>query len=185
MTAGRRLLACLVALLALAAAAAPAAVAEYPPATEELAVTDTAPAPGDEILVTGGGFMPGSTVTLTFESTPVFLATALVDADGHFAVWVRIPLGASAGWHTIRARGIGVDGLPRELTIPIFVTGAAPVPRTAGVGDGGTAWSSLFRLGLWPACVFLVGANLWAFRRRRRARRASTATSAQTAAPEG
>ncbi len=182
MIAGRRLLACLVALLALAAAA-PAALAEYPPATEELAVTDTAPAPGDEILVTGDGFMPGSTVTLTFESTPVFLATALVDANGHFSVWVRIPLGASAGWHTIRARGIGVDGLPRELTIPIFVTRAASAPRTAGAG--GTTWSSLLRLGLWPGFVFLAGANLWTLRRRHQARRAAAATSAQTAAPEG
>lgn len=182
MTAGRRLLACLVAILALAAAP-PAALAQYPPAAEELAVTDTAPAPGEEILVTGGGFQPGSTVTITFESTPVFLATAPVDDDGHFAVWVRIPLDASAGWHTVRARGTGVDGLPRELTIPIFVTGAASVPRTTGVG--GTTWSSLLRLGLWPGCVFLVGANLWTLRRRHQARRAAAATSAQTAAPEG
>lgn len=181
MTAGRRLLACLVALLALAAA--PPALAQYPPAAEALAVNDTAPAPGDEILVTGGGFMPGSTVTLTFESTPVFLATALVDDDGRFAVWVRIPPGAGAGWHTVRARGTGVDGLPRELTIPIFVTQAAPVPRTGGAG--GTTWSSLLRLGLWPVCVFLVGANLWTLRRRYQARRAAAATSAQAAAPEG
>ncbi|MGH9151768.1 MAG: hypothetical protein ACRD03_05130 [Acidimicrobiales bacterium] len=172
MTAGRRALVWLAAVVALAAPAVPAS-AQYPPAAEELAVTDTAPAPGQEILVTGGGFMPGTTVTLTFESTPVFLGRAAVDEHGGFAALVRIPAEATLGWHTIRARGTGRDGLPRELAIPILLTSPAepPAPPT----PGRTTWEGLLGAGSLTLAAMLGLATALALRRRRRAsaRRAS------------
>lgn len=167
MTAAPRILVCLAAVVAVAVMAAPAS-AQYPPSSEELAVTDTAPAPGQEILVTGGGFMPGTTVTLTFESTPVFLAEAPVDDEGRFAVLVRIPPDATTGWHTIRARGTGLDGLPRELAIPIFV--AAPARPDGPSSAGGATWIPLLRVGVGPTVVVLVAATLWTIRRRRKGR---------------
>lgn len=166
MTARRCALVWLAAVVAFVAPAVPAS-AQYPPAAEELAVTDTAPSPGQEILVTGDGFMPGTTVTLTFESTPVVLTQATVDERGGFAVLVRIPADATLGWHTIRARGTGMDGLPRELAIPIFVTEPPRAARPATADETAT-WSGLRRIGVVPAAVLLLGATLWALRRRRR-----------------
>lgn len=171
MTAGRRALVWLGAVVALAAPALPAS-AQYPPAAEELAVTDTAPAPGQEILVTGEGFMPGTTVTLTFESTPVFLGTATVDEHGGFAALVRIPADATLGWHTIRARGTGRDGLPRELAIPILVTSPAGPPPPSSAGSA--TWEGLLGPGAWSLAAVLGLVAVWAFRRRRRASAPST-----------
>ncbi|HVM06439.1 MAG TPA: hypothetical protein VM242_14830 [Acidimicrobiales bacterium] len=120
----RRVLTTLVGLAAVLMLASPAA-AQYPPSDQQLTVTDASPEPGQEVQVAGDGFMPGSTVSIYFESVPVLLATATVDQQGHFAVWVRIPRDAEQGWHLFRVKGTGTDGRPRELTIPIYVSAAS------------------------------------------------------------
>lgn len=57
---------------------------------------------GMEISVSGTGFKASADITVSFESTPVTVATVKSDAGGSFTATFKVPV-ATAGSHTIKA----------------------------------------------------------------------------------
>jgi len=57
---------------------------------------------GSQITISGTGFIPNATVTITYTSEPVVLATTTTDSSGAFSVTVTIPP-STGGQHTITA----------------------------------------------------------------------------------
>ena len=91
-------------------------------------------AAGSTVRVTGGGYLPGSTVTLIAYSTPQVLTTTVADGSGNIDVTVTIPAGLAAGNHTLVAAGVDAQGNTHYLTLPITVTGGT-------TGSGGLAYT--------------------------------------------
>lgn len=57
--------------------------------------------PGDVFTITGSDWGSGEQLTISFESTPVVLGTITTAADGTFTFSSAVPLGASAGAHSV------------------------------------------------------------------------------------
>ena len=136
----------LIAALALAAAfslsAGPAAAQEYPVREDDLVVDDTSGSDGvvvvgERVRISGGGFVPGSTVTLVIESDPIVLGTTVADGAGFIDVSVTIPSGLTAGGHTLKASGPAPGGGTLVLSQPVTVAASqGSDPGSAGQGSG-------------------------------------------------
>lgn len=113
---------------------APVLAQGYPPASETLSVSTSAALPGQPVIVSGSGYAPGTTVTITFESTPRVVGVVQADASGRFTAEVVVPPDATPGMHTLRATGLGEDGGPRVISAAIMVMAPAGT-----VGGGGAA----------------------------------------------
>lgn len=115
--------------------AVPGGAVDYPVITGTLTVTSssgsaTSPvSPGTQIRVAGGGFAPGSSVQITFHSTPVLAATVQADAAGSIDVVVNVPQGLSDGQHMVQATGAAPGGGSVVLERVVTVAGGIPVPR--------------------------------------------------------
>jgi len=92
------------------------------PAPDLSGSTSTLPA-GGTITLVARDFLPGETVSFYLHSDPIFLGTAVADANGVATLVVAIPAGAPTGEHHVRATG--ATSL-RTAEIPVTVT-AAPV----------------------------------------------------------
>jgi hypothetical protein len=100
-------------------------------------VADLRVVPGEDIVLSGTGWLPGSVVNIFLFSTPVLLGTSTVDEQGSFTTTVRLPADTEPGGHTLVMTGLDEDGLPRKVSIPINVVAAASsvtagVPNTNG-----------------------------------------------------
>lgn len=94
--------------------------------------TDVAQAaPGQNVTVTGSGFPPGAPLAIELLSDPVQLGTTVADTSGRFRMMVTVPLGTSAGLHTLRVRVVG--GTQFADTSLLVTTQAAAV-RAAQTG---------------------------------------------------
>lgn len=120
----------LLALVVSALLAPMALAAPYPLNTPTVGVSDSTVLPGQEITVSGDRWFPGSTVSLSFQSTPVRIGTATVRADGSFSTRVTIPADATPGDHQIVARGRNRHGDPRTVATDVTILG------TVGAGGG-------------------------------------------------
>jgi LPXTG-motif cell wall-anchored protein len=87
------------------------------------------------IRVFGKGFKPGSEVEVWVFSTPTFLGTATVSADGTFSKFFTIPSSIEAGNHTLQAEGVNTADQPRAVSAGVIVrgeempeTGSNPAP---------------------------------------------------------
>jgi hypothetical protein len=89
--------------------------------------------PGQSVSVNGDGFKPNSSVTITFESTPIFLKTVVADANGSFVTQITIPAGVS-GDHNIVSTGIDPSGSPRVQTALVLVAGASTASASGPTG---------------------------------------------------
>ncbi|WP_433076804.1 fibronectin type III domain-containing protein [Dactylosporangium sp. CA-052675] len=102
------------------------------PDTPLTLATDQGPAgtvpPGKRIVVTGHGFAPYSTVTVTVYSTPTVLTTVTADANGDFSAPVTVPADLPAGEHAFVALGTGPDGTAHTLKLALTVRPAAATP---------------------------------------------------------
>ncbi len=132
----------------------------YPPGQcnpAKAAVTDSTTTRGQQIRWFAQGYRPGSPVTLTFFSTPVPMGTAQADSSTFVERLVRIPADADLGSHRIVSTGIGANGSPLTLTVPLTVSadGAGVVGTPSGSGGG-----DLPRTGVDVALAALVGAGL-------------------------
>jgi hypothetical protein len=95
----------------------------------------TAVIPGQQVIVSGTGFAPNSTVVISPASSPTtVLATVTTDASGSFSVPVTIPAGTSPGSLTLRATGVAPDGVARTVTqtVNVAAPGTPPLVRTGG-----------------------------------------------------
>ena len=112
----------------------PVTVTMLPPASAIISENTSQSQPGHvgmDINIAGTGFKPHSTITITFESTPITVATATSDASGSFLAAFKVPA-VPAGIHTIRA----TDGTTTkeflfmmDASAPAAVTLFAPVTR--------------------------------------------------------
>ncbi|MEJ7764970.1 MAG: Ig-like domain-containing protein [Acidimicrobiales bacterium] len=121
-----------------AVSACPPGGPQYPVGTCTLEVSPSEVQPGDEITVSGSGFMPGSTVTVTLSDGTV-LGTAVVDENGNFTGVFRIPAGTEAGVFEVFATGVDPAGEPFVLSGTLTVSDATPAPGGGTPPPGGRA----------------------------------------------
>jgi LPXTG-motif cell wall-anchored protein len=111
------------------AAAAPSALPKSSGALSTSGGAGSTVTSGATVTLTGGGYLPGSTVTLVMYSTPVVLGTTVADEKGNISAEVTLPAGVR-GNHTLVASGIDPSGKPRNLTMAVTVTGEGELPYT-------------------------------------------------------
>ncbi len=75
---------------------------------------------GQSVTVSGTGFQANSTITITYATTPVTVATTTSDSEGAFTATFKIPK-SEAGAHTITAS----DG-SNSLEVPFYMESEAP-----------------------------------------------------------
>ena len=75
---------------------------------------------GDSVTLSGTGFEPNSTITVTYASEPQVVATTASNAEGDFTATFTIPK-SEAGAHTITAS----DGT-NSLEVPFYMEAQAP-----------------------------------------------------------
>ena len=76
------------------------------------------------MVVSGTGYLPGSTVTVLIYSSPQVLTTVVADPSGNFTVTVTVPAGLAAGQHTLVASGVDTLGNDRFTTLAVTVSAA-------------------------------------------------------------
>src|SRR6266550_7197281 len=173
----RRLLAG-AALGVIASALAPVAAGAqpiYPPQTGGLTVSATSVVAGSAVSVSGTGFAPASSVTVTVvvqDFGVVRSFTTKADSAGNVATSVLLSV---AGTATVTMSGADPDGVPRLLTSTVFVAsppsaagppGQAGPPSKAGLPNTGANVLSPLVIG---GVLVLGGAGaIVAARRRRR-----------------
>ncbi|WP_448614682.1 fibronectin type III domain-containing protein [Modestobacter sp. URMC 112] len=130
------------------------APATVPAASAPLVTTDADKAVkvGEQVTVSGSGYLPGSEVDIVMYSTPQVLTTVVADADGAFTATVTVPTGLADGTHHLVAAGVDEDGNPRNLVLEVTVSGgvaavsgpagAATLGATSGTGSAGAATSA-------------------------------------------
>ena len=108
-----------------------------------------------EVEVSGDGFAPGTLVDVWLFSTPTYLGTALVGADGRFTESMNVPASIPVGGHTLQANGTTADGKVRSLNLGVQVVDRNfTLPKT-----GGNDTVALVALWLMAAGVFVVTAR--------------------------
>jgi hypothetical protein len=165
-----------VALLApvLIAAAALVAISgsadAYPPGTSaQCALNAGTAAPGQSVHLDLANYDPHSSVSISFHSVPVILATVTTDATGSASADVNIPADAAAGGHVLVA-----TEATNTSTCPIQVANAGAGGTGAGGsggGGGGLSNTGIAVIGLVSLGLILVagGAFMLVAGRRRRA----------------
>lgn len=120
---------------------------------------------GHPFRVSGGGFSPGSVVTISFHSAGTVLGQATADQQGWFTRAVSVPAGATPGLHHVEARGTGADRKPAVLTASVYVLAPAAHKGTAVA----TALALVILAVLIPVATYLAMAGAGVWRRRRSA----------------
>ena len=102
------------------ALAAPASAQKcYPSCVPTILVGPTDPSAGDEVVVSGAGWCPSSTVEIFLDG--VSMGTA---AGGHFSTTITIPPGTAPGPHTITVTGLDSSCQnPQTVSRTIMVIG--------------------------------------------------------------
>ncbi|WP_131801402.1 fibronectin type III domain-containing protein [Klenkia brasiliensis] len=123
----------------------------------------TAVTAGQQLVLKGDGFFPGTTVRLTVFSAAVDLGSVVVADDGTFTAGVTIPATLANGTHHLVATGIAADGSVRNLVITVTVSGgqATVVPTLANTGFDAVP------VAVGGGLVLLTGAGLLVGARRR------------------
>lgn len=146
----------------------PATPASVPTASGPLTTSDAdgAVKVGEQIRLTGTGYLPNSTVELIMYSTPTVLRTIVADADGNFDTTVTVPAGLANGTHHLVAAGVDVNGNPRYLVVEVTVSGGVATVATTSGGLAYTGFSALPFVGAGVLALALGGGLLVASRRR-------------------
>lgn len=115
---------------------------------------------GARVTLRAEGFVPGETVRFVLHSDPVFLGTAVADANGVATLVVALPDGVPAGQHHVVATGVDSG---RVAEVPILV--ADPRGTGARLATTGTDPAALTGL---VAALLVAGAGLLVVARVRR-----------------
>ena len=108
-----------------------------------------------ETVVSGDGFAPGTLVDVWLFSTPTYLGSIRVGADGRFSQALGVPASIPVGPHTLQANGTTADGKTRSLNLGVQVLDRNfTLPKT-----GGNDTVALVALWLLTAGVFVVTAR--------------------------
>lgn len=125
-------------------------------------IDDDRVTPGQLVTISGSGFAPAVTLTMTFFSHPRSLGTTQSDSAGAFRASVRIPTDAEAGRHVITVVGPRAQGGTHTVQISLSVSaGALPETGSSTLRDIAVAFAIL-TLG-----ELFIGAELLARRRKR------------------
>ena len=89
---------------------------------------------GDMFTVEVSGLKPGTTVELWLFSTPKFLGSAVVAADGTLTASFEIPAGVHVGAHTAQFDAVSADGSPLSVNTALHVSAAEKSATTPGPG---------------------------------------------------
>ncbi|GAA3452178.1 fibronectin type III domain-containing protein [Dactylosporangium matsuzakiense] len=130
------------------------------PATNLTLVTDQGPIStiqlGKRLTISGTGFAPYSTVTITVYSAPAVLTTVTADANGAFSVPVTVPADLPVGEHSFVALGTDPGGAVHALKLALTVAAAAPpAPAPTTLPVTGLALAQMVLAGL---ALVLAGA---------------------------
>lgn len=106
------------------------ATASPTPSTPTCTASDTTPDRSQSVTVACSGWQPSTSVTITFQSDPVLLATVTTTASGTLSASVTIPSNATTGSHSLVLVGTASNGLSRTVTIPLTVTGQVTATST-------------------------------------------------------
>jgi hypothetical protein len=79
---------------------------------------------GEDMTISGTGFKPNSTITVTYTTEPIVVATTTSDAKGAFSATFKVPP-SKAGAHTITAS----DGTNSLKATFIMESAAPPIPK--------------------------------------------------------
>jgi hypothetical protein len=90
-------------------------------------------AAGSSVSVSGHGFDPDSTATVTMHSTPVKLGTVIVDSDGNFERDFRLPSDVPGGIHHIEISGTDPSGQKISEDFYFQVSAAGTLMRQSDV----------------------------------------------------
>lgn len=138
----------------------------YPPTGPTVEVNPSAICPGDDVTVTGTGWLAGSTVTIT--SDPVVLGTATVAANGTFQGSFKTPTPLDVGQHSLTASGTASNDTAASAATTLTVRSCGG----DGGGEGGAlAFTGSDSIGLLEIAIvlILIGTVLAVAVRRRRA----------------
>ena len=127
------------------------------------AVNPNPVAPGGQVTINGGGFDPGSTVTITLECPgvdPVVLDTVAADGSGNIKVPETIPSNTPLGDCKVVLTGVDPKGAPLTVVLSVTIANTTgSLPRTGSdIGQ---------YVGLGVALIALGGAAVWGSRRDR------------------
>ncbi len=118
--------------------------------------------PGSPITLSGHGYKPGSTVTISVCGITSYTVT--VNSSGDFTITVDIPASAVPGTVcVITATGIGPNGQPLTTSTSVLVTSGVPVPPV----HTGEPWAASLYWILAGGSA-LLGLSLFELGRRRR-----------------
>nr|WP_232842363.1 Ig-like domain-containing protein [Terrimesophilobacter mesophilus] len=109
----------------------------------QFASDSNAPAPGQNVTLTGSDLPAGATVSAELHSTPVDLGTAMVRDDGTFTLNTVIPSTVEPGAHHYVVTVTPLTGEPQTSELPVTVVAAPPpaIPQPvvpASPTDGAT-----------------------------------------------
>ncbi|MGY2067910.1 hypothetical protein [Blastococcus sp. SYSU DS0619] len=123
---------------------------------------------GEKLVLTGSGFLPGSTVELIVYSTPISLGSVIAGPDGTFTATVTLPEDLAVGTHHLVATGVDQFGNVRNLVIDVTVdaAGAGTVTQIRDAGLASTGADVALPLAGGAAALLLGGGLLVASRRR-------------------
>lgn len=134
--------------------------------TAQLDTPKAATAPGQQMELVAEGFEPGETVAFYLHSDPVFLGTAVADANGIARLLADIPADVPTGAHTVIATG-GTSGRWATLAVELAVPAATPAATEELAVTG--SQSGTLMAGAW--LLLLVGGGLVLLARQVRATR--------------
>lgn len=92
--------------------------------------------PGQQVRVTGSGFLPGSPVVATLSGDPSILGTATADAAGHAELTAIVPRHTALGTATLTMNGAAASGVKLELVRELRIGALVPVWIVATVFGG-------------------------------------------------
>lgn len=118
--------------LTVAASTAPALATERP--TGDVQASTARTVPGAPITVTASGYVAGEVVAFYLHSNPIFLGTAIADANGVATLTVNLPADAPVGQHHVRGIG-GTSGVWAE--VPVTLAAATTTASTVATGVTG------------------------------------------------
>ncbi|WP_105034640.1 vWA domain-containing protein [Cryobacterium aureum] len=92
--------------------------------------------PGQQVRVTGSGYLPGSPVVVTLSGDPSILGTVTADATGHAELTAIVPQHTALGTATLTMNGAAASGPELELVRELRIGALVPVWIVATVFGG-------------------------------------------------
>jgi LPXTG-motif cell wall-anchored protein len=136
------------------------------------------------VTVDAGYFTPGSDVVITLQSDPVTLGTVVASATGTVNATYTLPVGVTAGTHTVTASGTRLDNnvaasVSAQITVTIppgcvsnQVVTTAPASSGSGTGNLPVTGSDFGIVAIVGAALLVAGGLIVMAARRRGTARA-------------